>query len=196
MRADRRDELRALLPWYENGTLRGAERQLLHDLLASDLEANRQRRELRVLRAALADEPILSTNMALGMGRLHDRLGFAAPPRRRVAPAWLAVAAVMIVAIGAGLFLAGENVGRYRTLSDPAPQTAVAADVDLIRVDVVAGVDAAALAALTGEPQARVLQGPSAHGVATLSVPHARADATLARLRADPRLRYAAVVPH
>jgi len=40
-----------------------------------------------------------------------------------------------------------------------------------------------------------VLSGPSEHGVATLAVPHARAQQIIARLSADPRLRFVAPVP-
>jgi len=71
----------------------------------------------------------------------------------------------------------------------------VAADADLVRVDVAAGVDAAALLQLAADPQVRVLSAPSEHGVATLAVPHAHAQQIIARLNADPRLRFVAQVP-
>jgi len=59
---------------------------------------------------------------------------------------------------------------------------------------VATGVDAATLSAIAADPDVRVLNGPSEHGVATLAVPHAHARQVLARLSADPRLRFVAAV--
>jgi hypothetical protein len=191
---DSRNEIRQLLPWYENGTLRGDERDAVHELLATDLEGNRQRRELRVLREVLADDPTLATNMVLNLGRLQSRLG----PSRIAVPLtarWLAAAALVILAIGAVTFFAGMRLGSYHTLTAPSAAESVPMDAELIRVDVVAGVDAAALLRLAGDPQARVLHGPSEHGVATLAVPRDHAQQITARLSADPRLRFVAPVP-
>jgi len=194
--AARREELYELLPWQENGTLEGAEREALRALLASDLEANRQARELRVLHSAVADEPIMATNMAMNLRRLYARLD---PPRPR-RPRWFmplsfAAAAMLLVAGGLGLFMAGERAGRYVTLTTPHELPATPADAVLYRVDVAAGVDAAQLAALTGSSGVHVLEGPSERGVALLSVPAADADRVLATLRADSRLRFVTAVP-
>jgi len=188
------DELRELLPWYENGTLAEGEREAVRALLATDLEANRQRREWHALREALVDEPTLASDMGLNLQRLRTQIG----PRRAVAylpvsTRWLALAACAIVALGVSTFYAGTRVGPYRTLTSSAP-LAVAADAELIRVDVVDGVDAAVLAQLAGDADVRVLSGPSEHGVATLAVPHGHAQQVMARLNADPRLRFVAPV--
>jgi len=190
-----RNEVLELLPWYENGTLNDAENEAARVLLSTDLDANRQARELRVLRAALADEPILATNMQVNLRRLNARID--PPPSRRrpwFAPFALAAAALMVVATGIGLFFAGERAGRFHTLTAPAELPPVPADAVLYRVDVAAGVDAAQLAALAGVPGARVLQGPSERGVALLAVPGADAESMLARLHADPRLRFVTAV--
>lgn len=193
---DTRDALRDLLPWYENGTLSDVERERVRALLATDLEANRQRRELHALRDALVDEPMLAPNMGSNLQRLRAQMG----PQRALAyvpmtTRWLAIAATAVVALGAATFYAGTRVGPYQTLTSAAALDPVAADADIIRVDVVAGVDATALAQLAGDPQVRVLDGPSEHGVATLAVPHAHARQVIARLNADPRLRFVAPVP-
>ena len=191
---DSRNEIRQLLPWFENGTLRADERDAVRALLATDLEGNRQRRELRVLREVLANDATLATNMALNLGRLQGRLG----PSRiavRLTTRWLAAAALMVLAVGATTFFAGVRLGSYHTLTAPATAESVPADAELIRVDVVAGVDAEALVRLAGDPQVRVLHGPSEHGVATLAVPRAHAQQITARLSADPRLRFVAPVP-
>jgi anti-sigma factor RsiW len=193
--ANRKDTLE-LLPWYENGTLDDAETEGVRALLTSDLEANRHVRELRALRAAVADEPILATNMAMNLRRLYARID--PPPQRR--PVWFvplsfAAAATLMVAAGLGIFVAGEQAGRFHVLTTPAEIPAVSADSVLYRVDVAAGVDAAELAALTGVPGARVLQGPSERGVALLAVPSADAEQVVARLHADPRLRFVTPEP-
>jgi hypothetical protein len=197
MSASSRNEfLYQLLPWHENGTLDEKEGAALRALLATDLEANRQARELRVLHEAIADEPIMATNMAMNLERIYARLDPPAPRR----PAWFkplsyAAAAALLAAAGLGVFMAGEQAGRFHTLTTPAPVSAVPADSVLYRVDVVAGVDAAQLAELTGSPGARVLQGPSDRGVALIAVPSADAARVLATLRADPRLRFVTDVP-
>jgi hypothetical protein len=192
----RREELYELLPWQENGTLDGEERDAVRALLANDLEANRQARELRALHAAVADEPIMATNMAMNLRRLYARLDPPRPQRPRwFVPLSYAAAAMLTVAGGLGLFMAGEHAGRFHTLTAPSELPATAADAVLYRVDVAAGIDAAQLAALTGSSGARVLQGPSERGVALLAVPAADADRVLATLRADARLRFVTPVP-
>ena len=193
---DTREALRQLLPWHENGTLNDVERERVRALLATDLEANRQRRELHALREALVDESTLASDMGSNLQRLRAQMG----PTNAIAympmtARWLAIAASAIVSLGAVTFYAGTRVGPYQTLTATAAPEPVAADADLVRVDVAAGVDAAALMQLTGDAQVRVLSGPSEHGVATLAVPHARAQQIIARLSADPRLRFVAPVP-
>jgi len=193
---DRRDELRQLLPWYENGTLNDAERDEVRALLATDLEANRQRRDLHALRDAVVDEPMLAPNMGSNLQRLRAQMG----ARRAVmylpmSPRWLAMAASAILALGVATFYAGTRVGPYRTLTSSAPAEAVPADFDLIRVDVVAGVDAAQLSLLAGDPDVRIVHGPSERGVATVAVPRAHAQQVIARLNADSHLRFVAPVP-
>jgi hypothetical protein len=193
---DTRDAVRELLPWHENGRLNEVDRERVRALLATDLEANRQRRELHALREALIDEPTLASDMGSNLQRLRAQMG----PSRAIAympmtTRWLAIAASAIVTLGAATFYAGTRVGPYQTLTaTPAPEP-VAVDTDLVRVDVAAGVDAAALLQLTGDAQVRVLNGPSEHGVATLAVPHAHTQQIIARLSADPRLRFVAPVP-
>jgi len=193
---DTRDALRELLPWHENGTLNDVDRERVRALLATDLEANRQRRELHALREALIDEPTLASDMGSNLQRLRAQMG----PSRAVAympmtTRWLAIAASAIVTLGAVTFYAGTRVAPYQTLTSTAALEPVAADADLVRVDVAAGVDAAALVQLAGDSQVSVLSGPSEHGVATLAVPHARTQQIIARLSADPRLRFVAQVP-
>jgi hypothetical protein len=193
---DSRAPLRELLPWYENGTLRPDEREAVRALLATDLEANRQRRELRALREVLSDDPLFASNVAVNLRHLDARLGrSAATPAERTAPRWLALAALLALALGVGTFFAGERAARYETLTAPQPLPATPLDASLLRVDVVPGMDAAELALLAGDPGVRVLRGPSGHGVATLAVPRGHEQQVTARLRADPRLRFIAPVP-
>jgi hypothetical protein len=193
---DTREALRDLLPWHENGTLSEVERERVRTLLATDLEANRQRRELQALREALVDEPTLASNMGSNLQRLRAQMG----PGRAVAyvpmtARWLAIAATAVITLGAVTFYAGTRVGPYQTLTSTAALDPVSADADIVRVNVVAGVDATVLMQLAADPQVSVLNGPSEHGVATLAVPHAHAQQIIARLSADPRLRFVAQVP-
>ena len=193
---DERQAAREMLPWFENGTLDERENETMRALLASDLEANRQRRELRAMHEALAGDATLGAHQALNLRALHARIDAedARAARRRKAPLWALAASLLLVA-GASLFFAGTRVGEYRTLTSNAPLAAVGEDYELVRVDAAAGVDAAALQRLTGDADARVLVGPSAHGVATLAVPRAHAAAVLAHLRAAPELKFVAEVP-
>src|SRR5215475_13147953 len=122
--ASRNQDLYELLPWHENGTLDGDESDALRALLATDLEANRQARELRVLRAAVADEPILATNMTMNLRRLRARIDPPAPQRRGwflPLPAvfagvrgmtFAAVAASLLVVGGLSLYTAGVRQGQ------------------------------------------------------------------------------------
>ena len=193
---DTRDAVRELLPWHENGTLSEIERERVRALLATDLEANRQRRELHALHEALIDESTLASDMGSNLQRLRAQMGPSdAITYMPMTARWLAIAASAVVALGAATFYAGTRVGPYQTLTATSAPDPVSADADLVRVDVAAGVDAAALLQLAGDAQVRVLNGPSEHGVATLAVPHARTQQLIARLSADPRLRFVAQVP-
>lgn len=185
--SDQRNDLHELLPWYENGTLREDEREAVRSLLAADFEANRQRRELRALRGALTDEPMLAPNVALNLQRVHSRIGHRGTLRVKVR--WLALAAFVILAIGAATFFAGMRWGTYRTLTI-GTQESVPADDLLLRVDVAANVDAPTLMRIADDRDVRVLRGPSRYGVATLAVPRMHASQIVARLNADPRLRF------
>jgi hypothetical protein len=153
---------------------------------------------LRALREALIDEPILASNMGLNLQRLNAQIA----PHRAVTyvpmtARWLALAACATVVLGVAIFFAGARLAPYHTLTAPAVTEAAApAGADLIRVAVGAGVDARALTGIAADPDVRVLSGPSEHGVATLSVPHAHAREVMARLSADPRLRFVAAVAH
>jgi hypothetical protein len=190
-----REDLLQLLPWYENGTLRATERDAVRALLATDFEANRQRRELRALHREIADEPMLADNVATNWRRLQTRIGTQGPRRAWwFAPTWIAAATALLVSVSLTMFLAGERVGRYHTLTTPTTQSTPAGSV-LYRVDVAAGIDATELIRLTGAPRSRVLQGPSERGVALLAVPVADAATVERRLREDPRLRFVAALP-
>jgi anti-sigma factor RsiW len=205
--ANHKQDLYELLPWHENGTLDDAESEALRTLLATDLEANRQARELRVLHAAVADEPILAPNMTTNLRRLRARIDPPAPQHRSwflPLPAvfagarglsFAAAALSLLVVAGFGVFRAGERAGVAHTLTSPSDVAVPSGDNVLYRVDVVDGVDAAALVKLTDTPGARVLQGPSPHGVALLAVPKGGAEHALAKLQEDPRLRFVTTVP-
>jgi anti-sigma-K factor RskA len=103
-RMSRRDELEALLPFYLNGTLEGAELAEVEDWLASDPaamaaleEAERERAE-----TSAANEAIRPPSDALS--RFARALeAEAGPMRARASPSWLVAAWRHFVGLPAGL---------------------------------------------------------------------------------------------
>ncbi len=198
--ASRKEYLYELLPWHGERHLEGAEKDAVRALLASDLEANPA--NARDARAAGARGHGQGDRGSRHEGAMVLRRLYRAYYRsaahdgaRWFVPVSMAAAALLTVAGGFGLFMAGERAERFHTLTTPAELPAAPADSVLYRVDVVAGVDAEQLAQLAGVAGVRVLQGPSERGVALIAVPRADAESVASRLSADPHLRFVALVP-
>lgn len=101
-----RDEIEALLPFYANGTLAGAERAAVEAALAEDAGLRGDLAALRAVRETMQAEPVQSPG-EFGLARLMreiDRDSAAAPPPaqgRGVSGLWR-VAAVLALALALG----------------------------------------------------------------------------------------------
>jgi anti-sigma factor RsiW len=211
----------AWLPWYLNDTLDEPRRREVDEHLAQCPACRADARALAPLRELRhAPEPVVHTPQA-GFSRLLARIdeaGDAAdaadaaaaatpaaepaalPPRRRAwsAPVrWLA-AAVLVQALALGI-TAGALLGRgepaapYRTLSSPP---AAAPATPALRVLFVPTLSLAEWQALLQREQLVLLAGPGESGLFTLGLGSAARGTdelpqVLARLRADPRVRFA-----
>ncbi len=205
-----------MLTWRVNGRLGGPEADWLEAHLEGCSECRRELAAQQAIRDAIAREPTVEFAPQASFNRLWARIEQdgreALPPataatgavirgRRRgwAAGRWtraaLAGQAVLIALLGGALWRgsADNQAPNYRTVTDEAPAPAASQPVikaifdDRVRLgdvqDILAG------AGVT------VASGPSAAGVYTLVAVDAKAAplsaATIARLRADPRVRFA-----
>jgi hypothetical protein len=202
-----------LLTWKVNGRLAGSEADWLEAHLEVCGECRRELAGQWAIRDAIAREPTVEFAPQASFNRLWARIeqdgrealppaaGAATRRRRRgwAAGRWtraaLGAQAVLIALLGGALWRgsADNRAQIYRTVTDEAPAAAAAQPVikaifdDRVRLGDVQ--DILASAGVT------VASGPSAAGVYTLVAVDAKAapltPATIARLRADPRVRFA-----
>jgi hypothetical protein len=108
-----------------------------------------------------------------------------------MAPSWLrgavAVQAVVALALAVALFGPGFRPdGRYRTLGDASPASALQGDGSHLVVLFEPHVSQAQMRQLLRASQARIVDGPSDAGAYVLAVPAARASSIRDALRAAP----------
>ncbi|HLQ12693.1 MAG TPA: zf-HC2 domain-containing protein [Steroidobacteraceae bacterium] len=205
-----------LLTWKVNGRLAGAEVDWLEAHLEGCSDCRRELAAQRAIRDAIAREPTVEFAPQASFNRLWARIEQdsreALPPalaptvaarrgRRRhwAAGRWtraaLAAQAVLIALLGGALWRGApeSRAPDYRTVTDEAPGVPAGQPVikaifdDRVRLgdvqDILAGAGLA------------VASGPSAAGVYTLVAVDGKAapltPSTIARLRADPRVRFA-----
>jgi Putative zinc-finger len=192
-----------LLPWLANGSLAAAERDAVEQHVRSCLSCHRELKEQQRLRVAVRAQPTIHLSAQTGYERLTRALGgepLLPEPRRvrpldrfvrfaTVAAAGLAVAAILLWIVpsprGTG------NTAAYETLA--TEQAHVTGDLDVVFVH---SITAAEMQALLTEIGASIAGGPSEAGRYTIrlddsSVTNAELDDLLARLAADPRIRFA-----
>lgn len=205
------DEVTLLLPWYVNGTLSAAdaarvEAHLEHcEACRTDLDEQRQLDGLIRAPAPVEHGPqagwrkLQARIEAFGQDDAAPVVARPAAWRPKTRPvAWLAAAVVVqsvalaaIAAAGALGWSLGETAPRYRTLTS----TPTAAGVRF-RVVFAPATTLGELNELLRAMRLVAVAGPTDAGLFTLAMPPSGADeqaqaAVLARLRADPRVRFA-----
>jgi hypothetical protein len=208
-----------LLTWQVIGRLGGDDLAWLSGHLEACPHCRAEQRVQRRIRDAVASQPVVEFAPQAAFNRLWERIEADAnievprapsaalsasvqPHAHRPARGWLkslvAAQAAAIVLLGAGLWQGhhASTAAEYRTVTDQ-PGTAGAADeIKAIFADQVRLRDLKEI--LTGT-NLLVTSGPNAAGVYTLVSAEAgstaAARAALARLRADPRVRFAELTP-
>lgn len=215
-RTDCIDEAARLLPWYLNGTLADADARHvaahLEQCAVCRADAAGQGRVRALLR--IPDPVVHSPHAGLGklMQRIDETESAHAVPRDAPAPQawragrgtvrWLAAAVVLqsvaLAIVGGAVLFGGpgaDDGAKFRTLTAPSSAPPGAA----LRVAVAPTTTLAELQDLMHAHGLIVLAGPSEAGLFTLAFDSARSteadagerSAVLARLRADPRVRFA-----
>lgn len=214
------DEAARLLPWFVNGTLSTADAGRVSAHLDRCQACRAAAAELGRVRTLLRSPAQVEYTPQAGFRKLMARIDemereYPAPapapkpvavvphPARRPSHGhvrWLAAAvvvqAVALGAIGGAHFLARpaiDDAPRYRTLTSAAP---VVAAGPRLRVVFAPATTLAELNDLLHANQLVVVAGPSDAGIYTLALHSSPArrdaqDTVLARLRADPRVRFA-----
>ena len=120
--ASRKEYLYELLPWHENDTLEGAEKEAVR-ARCWPATSNRtgRRASCACCTARSPTNRSWRTNMAMNLRRLYARLDPPVPRRPRwFVPVSMHAAALLMVAGGFGLFKAGERAERFHTLTSPS----------------------------------------------------------------------------
>jgi hypothetical protein len=191
-----------LLPWLVNGSLSAAERDAVEQHVRNCLSCHRELKEQQRLRVAVRSQPTVHLSAQTGYERLTRALGepssLRQQPRRvmdrfirfgTVAAAGLAVVAMLLWVVPAPRDVRDGNT--YETLA--TPETHARGDVDVVFVH---SITAAEIQALLAQIDGSIAGGPTDAGRYTIrlddeSVTDAQLDALVARLAADPRIRFA-----
>lgn len=206
------EEAARLLPWYVNGTLAAPDARLVAAHLEQCAVCRSDAGGLYRVRALLSGPEPVDEVPHDGLDRLMQRVSAAealdavpgatnAPPSSRSGRGtvrWLAAAVVVqsvaLAVVGAALLGGGVNdAGPFRTLTTPTENPAAAA----LRVAFMPTMTLGEVQVLLRAHRLIVLDGPSEAGLFTLAIDADAATgadgrgAVLARLRADPRVRFA-----
>jgi hypothetical protein len=197
-----------LLPWLVNESLAAEERDLVDQHVRSCLSCHRELKEQQRLRAALRSQPAVHISAHGGFEKLtHDLDGAAArsaPGRKPFAAfaRFAVVGAAGVALLGVLLWLVPQRGGdryaaMFETLANRSPDAAPALDagaaIDVIFAQTISAAD---IEQLLVEIDGRIASGPTDLGRYTVRLADAGAgdaelDALLARLRGDPRVRFA-----
>lgn len=209
-----------LLTWQVIGRLSGEDLSWLSGHLETCAHCRAEQRVQRRIRDAVASQPVVEFAPQASFNRLWQQIeadanidnphataaagsAMTRTARRPNPSQWLkglaAVQAAAIVLLGAALWQGHEGAvtpAAYRTVTEQLPAPAAADEIKAIFADQVRLVDVKEILAGTNM---QVASGPNAAGVYTLesaeSSSTAAARAALARLRADPRVRFAELMP-
>lgn len=187
----RLERAQSLLPWYVNGTLAEAERELVRRVLSESLELRREYRRQQALAAAMrsrdADRPSPQRSLERTLARIDRR------PPRVLLPA---VAASLVAAAGLllGLALSRDDAppaageAMFRTLAEPTPQGPPGALRVVFRPTANEKAVAAAVALVDG----RLVEGPpGAHWVFVVPGRGVAPGEARDRLLSEPAVVYA-----
>jgi hypothetical protein len=209
-----------LLTWQVIGRLGGEDLTWLSEHLESCAHCRAEQRVQRRIRDAVAAQPVVEFAPQASFNRLWQQIeadanidnphatgtpvaaGTRSAARRGRSSRWLrvltAAQAAAIVLLGAALWYRqpGSVAPEYRTVTDPQPAPAAVDEIKAIFADQVRLADVKEILAGTNM---LIASGPNAAGVYTLvgaeASSTAAARAALARLRADPRVRFAELTP-
>jgi anti-sigma factor RsiW len=213
------DEASLLLPWLVNGTLSGSERTRVERHVRDCLVCRAELREQRALRTLVSQQPDVHVSAEQGFAALAGRLDCEAAPNRLRArfglaglrgagrklaaglasgpgSPRLALAGFAAVAVAAAVALwvlasGPAEAPRYSTLT--GVEDARPIDIDIVFASGTSDEDARAVLQGVG---GTIVAGPSSVGRYTVRVAgvegDADFDALIRKLRADPRVRFAA----
>ena len=188
-----------LLPWLVNGTLSGAERDIVEQHVRTCIACRRELKEQQSLHVAVRARRTADVSVEAGFDRLTSELDAARATDRR----WqfrYAKAAPFAVAAAAGLAvlaillwftpLPELGAGNYSTLATP---TSDAALIDIVFAD---QTTAAEMQALLDSIGGEIVAGPTSLGRYSVRVAGAQGDdpalgKLLSNLHGDPRVRFA-----
>ena len=181
-----------LMPWYVNGTLEGAERELVRSQVLASLTCRKELERLRRLQELMKhdDAEAIATDRGFEnlMARIRATEAAAASPTGGLAR--LAIAASLVAAATApAVWWVAAPVtapASYETMTTGQPGGAAVR----LRVVFEPGIGQAERQAVLALHRLTAVAPPTAEGVYTLAFPHdADQAAIVAALREDPRIR-------
>jgi len=187
------DKIRAILPWYVNGTLKADEADMVDAHLAECADCRAELDHERALASGIANLPLdveqgwsdMKRRMARGAAiPAEDRSAFF---QRKVSLGWalagpIAAAAAIVLMVGSDTLLSPSD-STFHALGSQVPQTSGNLVV-LFRPDTTVQQIQVMLTA----NEARVVDGPTAAGAYVLHVDQKARDQVLVRLRQSSRI--------
>jgi hypothetical protein len=214
---DEHDEVLALLPWRVNGTLGESVTARIDEHLRVCAECRRElEAERRLYGSIRAETSSVDHAPQASFEKLWSRIeeverdvprdpavphptaattgrvAHPASPRIPLGPRRWLLAASLLVAFGAGYFAASPE---YRTATSATPP---AQSLPAVRAVFDPSTTVEELTRILRETRLTIVAGPSDSGVCTLALDPGSAgslESALARLRADPRVRFAEPAP-
>ena len=186
-----------LLPWYLNGSLSPGERQEVESWLGASSEGQAELLLWRAVQLDTRARPQADGGTELGWRRLRTQLPKPKPETREpraTAWRWAAAASVlMIIGLQSALLLRGTSEQVHRPLTTPAASS----DAWRLQLRFAESATLSELQALLARHDANIVDGPSALGIYTISVPREgrSVDELLAGLRAEPLVLQVSAAP-
>lgn len=190
-----------LLPWYVNGTLEGAERELVGRQALTSLTCRKELERLRRLRRLIQRDDAEAVAADRGLERLMERINSGASRpggRRRRFFSWtrLAIAASLIAALAVPFAWRADGPAMPPATYETLSRVAAARDGARLRVVFAPGVPRAEQDALLARHELTVVGTPTADGVVTLRLAEDADPANVVNaLRGDPRIAFVSTPP-